>query len=329
MDAEVAVVGAGVVGCAAALALARRGVSVALLEAEPEPGLQASGTNSGILHTGFDSIPGELETELILRAAAAARPGARGARRAGAALRGADAAAARRGARRDRRPGRERRAQRRSRRSSATTASLEVPGESVTDPVAFTLALAGAAEAPRRRASHRLSGRGRSSAAATASPSCRRERRRRRRPARRQLRRARRRRAWRGSAGDDSFDVYPRKGEFLVFDPPAGAPLERILLPVPSERTKGVLVFPTLDGKVVAGPTAVDQEDPDDWSVRPQRRRRDPAQGAADVPAARRRRAGRRIRRAAARRSRRQLPDRRRRSAARAWSTWPRSAPPA
>src|SRR5437868_5483330 len=68
-DVEVAIVGAGVVGCAVALALARRGVSVALLEAEPEPGLAASGTNSGIMHTGFDSVPGELETELILRSA--------------------------------------------------------------------------------------------------------------------------------------------------------------------------------------------------------------------------------------------------------------------
>ena len=38
-----------------------------MLEAEPEPGLAASGTNSGILHTGFDSTPGELETRLILR----------------------------------------------------------------------------------------------------------------------------------------------------------------------------------------------------------------------------------------------------------------------
>src|SRR5436309_6703292 len=66
VDAEVAVIGAGVVGCATALALARRGVSVALLEAEPEPGLAASGTNSEILHTGFDSAPGELETRLIL-----------------------------------------------------------------------------------------------------------------------------------------------------------------------------------------------------------------------------------------------------------------------
>src|SRR5256885_15935747 len=73
-DAEVAIAGAGVVGSAVALALARHGVSVALLEAEREPGLRASGTNSGILHTGFDSPPGELETELILRAAALRDP---------------------------------------------------------------------------------------------------------------------------------------------------------------------------------------------------------------------------------------------------------------
>jgi glycerol-3-phosphate dehydrogenase len=59
-DIEVAVIGAGVVGCAVALALARRGATVARLEAEPDIGLGASGTNSGILHTGFDSEPGKL-----------------------------------------------------------------------------------------------------------------------------------------------------------------------------------------------------------------------------------------------------------------------------
>jgi glycerol-3-phosphate dehydrogenase len=67
-------------------------------------------------------------------------------------------------------------------------------------------------------------------------------------------------------AGDHSFGIYPRKGEFFVFE--AAEPLERILLPVPTERTKGVLVFPTIDGKVVAGPTAVDGEDKHDWTVR-------------------------------------------------------------
>src|SRR5919108_975178 len=69
MDAEATVVGAGVVGAAVALALARRGVSVVVVEAEPEPALGASGANSGIVHTGFDSLPGELETGLILRSA--------------------------------------------------------------------------------------------------------------------------------------------------------------------------------------------------------------------------------------------------------------------
>jgi glycerol-3-phosphate dehydrogenase len=69
-------------------------------------------------------------------------------------------------------------------------------------------------------------------------------------------------------AGDQSFSIYPRKGEFLVFDPPAGEPLDQILLPVPTTRTRGVLVFPTIDGKVVVGPTAVDLEDKRDWSVR-------------------------------------------------------------
>ena len=66
-DAPVAIVGAGVVGAAVAHALARRGVEAVLLEAEPEPGLAASGTNSGILHTGFDSAPGDLETRLLIR----------------------------------------------------------------------------------------------------------------------------------------------------------------------------------------------------------------------------------------------------------------------
>src|SRR5207248_2728768 len=45
--------------------------------------------------------------------------------------------------------------------------------------------------------------------------------------------------------------------------------LDKILLPVPTRRTRGVLVFPTVDGKVVAGPTAIDLDDKRDWSVRP------------------------------------------------------------
>jgi glycerol-3-phosphate dehydrogenase len=244
-------------------------VEVALLEAEREPGLAASGTNSGILHTGFDSPPGELETELLLAAGAVRDPllAPLGipVLRCGALMRprddserdavAAEAAIARRNgvsvlARDD--------------------GTLEVPGEEVTDPVAYTLALA--AEAERQGAGLRT----RFSVAAIE------------RDAAGMTLRADDGTALRCGvavncagleadriarlAGDDSFSIYPRKGEFLVFDPPAGEPLERILMPVPTKRTRGVLVFPTVDGKVVAGPTAIDQDDKHDWSVRAQAR---------------------------------------------------------
>src|SRR5690606_5987088 len=68
-QSTVLVIGGGVVGTAIAFTLAHRGVDTVVVEAESDLGLAASGTNSGILHTGFDSAPGELETDLILRSA--------------------------------------------------------------------------------------------------------------------------------------------------------------------------------------------------------------------------------------------------------------------
>jgi glycerol-3-phosphate dehydrogenase len=215
---DVAVIGGGVVGAAVALAVARRGADTILLEARDELARAASGTNSGILHTGFDSKPGELETRLILRSAE---------------LR------------------------------DAVLEALEIPvwrcgallhdrvieGESVTDPVHFTRALAAAAAACGAqirtgvRVTERLDARLTVNCAGLYADEVAR------------------------LYGDDSFEIYPRKGEFFVFD---GIELDRILLPTPTRRTKGVLVFPTLDGKVVAGPTAVDQTDKEDWSVRPE-----------------------------------------------------------
>jgi glycerol-3-phosphate dehydrogenase len=44
-------------------------------------------------------------------------------------------------------------------------------------------------------------------------------------------------------------------------------------------------VFPTLDGKVVAGPTAVDQTDKEDWTVRPDARAEVRAKAAELLPA--------------------------------------------
>ena len=262
---DVVVVGGGVVGVAAALALARRGASVVLLEAEPGLALQATGTNSGVLHTGFDSTPGELETEMILRAAALRDPvlDALGVPvlRCGAVVEPRDAVE--RAVADD--------LERRARANGVTVArgaggTLEVPGESVTDPVALTLALAAAAIAAgaevRVGAGVRAIARDGDHLIVTAADGT-------------EVRAVAvvnaaglRADEVAALAGDASFRIFPRKGEFLVFDPPDGVPLDRILLPVPSPTTKGVLVFPTLDGRVTAGPTAHDQEDKADWSVR-------------------------------------------------------------
>jgi glycerol-3-phosphate dehydrogenase len=261
VDAEATVVGAGVVGAATALALARRGASVVLVEAERDAALGASGTNSGIIHTGFDSVPGELETELILRSAAL-RPVVLEAlgvpvRRCGAIVAASEELVAN--------------AQRnRVAVSPRGAALMEVPREAVTDPVAYTVGLVAAAQSAGAdvRMGFRVSAVA-SDGAGLSLEGAGGERLRSRlvincaglhadTVAR--------------SAGDESFEIYPRKGEFLVFEPPPGEELDRIMLPAPTKRTKGVLVFPTVDGKVIAGPTAVDQEDKCDWSVRPEAR---------------------------------------------------------
>ena len=67
IDADVAVIGGGVVGCAVARELAGYQVSVALLEARGDVGDGTSKANTAILHTGFDATPGSLEAELVAR----------------------------------------------------------------------------------------------------------------------------------------------------------------------------------------------------------------------------------------------------------------------
>lgn len=61
--------------------------------------------------------------------------------------------------------------------------------------------------------------------------------------------------------GSASFEIRPRKGQFVVFDKSASAFIRTILLPVPTERTKGVVIARTAFGNVLVGPTAEEQED--------------------------------------------------------------------
>jgi glycerol-3-phosphate dehydrogenase len=57
------------------------------------------------------------------------------------------------------------------------------------------------------------------------------------------------------------FTIFPRKGQFVVFDKPASKLLRSIILPVPNERTKGVVLFRTIYGNLAIGPTAEDTDE--------------------------------------------------------------------
>ena len=61
--------------------------------------------------------------------------------------------------------------------------------------------------------------------------------------------------------GDAAMTIRPRKGQFVVFDKAAAKLLRTIILPVPSERTKGVVLARTIFGNLLVGPTAEEQDD--------------------------------------------------------------------
>jgi glycerol-3-phosphate dehydrogenase len=61
--------------------------------------------------------------------------------------------------------------------------------------------------------------------------------------------------------GQSWFTIKPRKGQFVVFDKTAAALAGHILLPVPTKITKGIVVCRTAFGNLLVGPTAEEQDD--------------------------------------------------------------------
>ena len=276
---DVAVVGAGVVGCAIARRLAADGASVVVLDRATDVGDGTSKANTAILHTGFDAVPGSLESALVARGhdLLADYAGAAGiaVERTGALLVAWDdeqeaalpdllAKAEANGYHSaslvdaDEVRGREPNLGRGAR------SGLLVPGEWAIDPWSVTLAFA--SEAVTAGAELRLGVPVEGVAPVGSGLELR-------------VPGGVVRAGWLVNAaglGADSVDrmldradftVTPRRGQLLVFDKAARRLLSHILLPVPTEQSKGVLVSPTTWGNVLLGPTAEDLTDRTDTAT--------------------------------------------------------------
>ena len=276
---DVAVVGAGVVGTAIARQLARYRLRTVVLERSNDVGTGTSKANTAILHTGFDTKPGTLESRLVRRGhellgAYATRAGI-ALEHTGALLVAWDgeqearldavvATARANGYERAGRVTPEELYRREPMLGRGATGGVVIPDESIICPwntsIAYAIEAVGAGvelvlgvevtDVTRDADAWLLR---------TTTGSV--------------------RAGWVVNAaglgsdlldqrfGHDGFTIAPRRGQLIVFDKLARSLLSSILLPVPTERTKGVLVAPTVYGNVLLGPTAEDISDREDTAT--------------------------------------------------------------
>jgi glycerol-3-phosphate dehydrogenase len=276
---DVAVIGAGVVGAAIARAISHYDVRTVLLEAASDVGARTSKANTAILHTGFDAVPGSLEARLIRRGRAlmtayAAEVGIAVEPTGAILVAWSDVELAAL-------PGIQRRALengvddlqalsaadlyvREPHLGAGARGGVLIPGEAIICPYSPPLAFASEAVAngvtlkvdcpvgavTEENGWHRLSCPGEElrcrllvNAAGLAADAIDR------------------------MLGFARFTVTPRRGELIVFDKLARGLLSHVLLPVPTQSTKGVLVSPTVFGNVLLGPTAEDVADKTDTAT--------------------------------------------------------------
>ncbi len=68
-------------------------------------------------------------------------------------------------------------------------------------------------------------------------------------------------------AGNNSFEITPRKGEYLLLDKECGNTVSHTIFRCPSKMGKGILVSPTVDNNLLLGPTSENIEDKTDKST--------------------------------------------------------------
>jgi glycerol-3-phosphate dehydrogenase len=69
------------------------------------------------------------------------------------------------------------------------------------------------------------------------------------------------------ACGAEEFTIRPRKGEEYLLDRSSDARPDKVIFPVPSKNSKGVLVIPTPGGTTMIGPTADMVDDKEDVST--------------------------------------------------------------
>jgi glycerol-3-phosphate dehydrogenase len=284
---DVAIIGAGVVGCALARELSRYRLRILLLEAREEPGFGVTKSNSGIVHAGhhaspatlkgrleaegnrlFDSLCGELGFpfkrigELLVAQSEAELPELERLRLQGE----------RKGV-----PGleiwdRERLRREEPNLSTRLAGALHAPTAGVVNPyeLAFSLVENAAVNGVELLCSTPVS------AIEPIAGGLRLLTPRGDFPARFAVNCA-------GVAADEvaallgleDFRIRPRKGEEYMLDKRLQGLVRRLIFPVPTPSSKGILIIPTFDGTLMVGPTAEDTDDRSDTATT--------AEGAAKV----------------------------------------------
>lgn len=279
VDVDVAIVGAGVVGCSIAARLSRDRLRVAVLERRHDVADETSKSNTGVADCGWECEPGSLEAQLIRASSprweelcdqldtpfrrcggiCLARTSeqvdglaqiAEGAAATGAQVRALNAEQAH-----DLVPC----------ITDQTLGALDIPDEGVIDSIRLTLGYAelaarngvtfhfGSPVIGARRSGERIAEL--HTPHATVRP------------------------AWIVNAaglgadevsrtlGGEEFRVWPRRGEYLLVDREFARHIPRVITRLPTEHTRGVMVVPATHGSVLLGPTADDGEDKLDRST--------------------------------------------------------------
>jgi len=279
MSYDIAIIGGGVVGCAVARELAGFDLRIVLIEARGDIGDATSKANTAILHTGFDAVPGSLESSMVARGYALLSEYSKATgipvEPTGALLVAWDAdqlavlpklqeKAVKNGYLKCEIVGADEVYRRVPDLGPGALGGLTVPDESIICP--WTTPLAYATEAKSRGVEFRLNCFVESVEVGTDTT------------------------VLHTSSGDittrwvinaaglggdvidrmlghDRFTIVPRRGELFVFDKLTRPMANTIVLPVPTEKGKGVLISPTIYGNVMLGPTSENLVDRTDTST--------------------------------------------------------------